>query len=295
MPFDLAKIEKIRKLAIQAIVSNDILMEKLILKGGSAIDLIHRFANRASMDLDFSIEGDFNSNEQAALRNQVEKLLKDTFLEAGMIVHDFILEERPKRIADHLADFWGGYEITFKVIEKARFEKLHGNMDAIRRQSISVHPSNSTAFRIQISKYEYCSPRVQKNIDGYTVNVYAPILLVVEKLRAICQQMAGYEKIVPTIKPTARARDFFDIYTLTQNAKINLMSPVNLELIQLVFSAKRVPLSYLARIGDYREFHRSDFISVEATVLSITELKDYDFYFDFVLSIIPKLESFRIE
>jgi hypothetical protein len=43
----------------------------------------------------------------------------------------------------------------------------------------------------------------------------------------------------------------------------------------------------------YREFHRQDWPSVEATVGP--ELRPFDFYFDFVLGIVKKLESLWIK
>lgn len=54
---DLRKIEQIKKLALIALFSDDDLMNTLVLKGGNALDLIYRVDNRASLDLDFSIEG----------------------------------------------------------------------------------------------------------------------------------------------------------------------------------------------------------------------------------------------
>lgn len=50
---DLILLEKIKKLAIISIVSDDELMEKLVLKGGNAIDLIYQVSGRASIDLIF--------------------------------------------------------------------------------------------------------------------------------------------------------------------------------------------------------------------------------------------------
>jgi predicted nucleotidyltransferase component of viral defense system len=290
MNLDLGKIEEIRKIAIQALVSDDTLMELLVLKGGSAVDLIHRYVERASMDLDFSIEKDFEKDKVGIFADLVKGLLEETYLINGYIIHDFHFEERPLKRPENMAQFWGGYEINFKVISKDHYDRLKGNEHAIRRESIPVHPSNSTKFSIQISKYEYCRNHiVRKSLDGYAIYVYAPELLVIEKLRAICQQMPGYEIFVPSIKPSARARDFFDIYTVMQYVSINLIDQSNRDLIKEVFGAKRVPLYYLKRIGDFREFHRSDFISVEATVKSKDSLENYDFYFNFVLSIVSGL------
>jgi len=70
-------------------------------------------------------------------------------------------------------------------------------------------------------------------------------------------------------------------------------SQENLELARQIFAAKEVPLQLLGLIEKYREFHRQDWPSVEATVGR--ELKSFDFYFDFVLGMVKKLESLWIK
>jgi hypothetical protein len=40
----------------------------------------------------------------------------------------------------------------------------------------------------------------------------------------------------------------------------------NLELVRLVFAAKRAPLSLIGKIKDFHDFHRPDFESVMDTV-----------------------------
>ena len=46
-------------------------------------------------------------------------------------------------------------------------------------------------------------------LDDYTIYVYSPTMIAIEKLRAICQQMPEYAL---QRRPSARARDFYDIY-----------------------------------------------------------------------------------
>jgi predicted nucleotidyltransferase component of viral defense system len=60
---DLELLERLKKLTIIAMVSDDYLMEKLVLKGGNALDLFYGISPRASLDLDFSMPDDFKSNE----------------------------------------------------------------------------------------------------------------------------------------------------------------------------------------------------------------------------------------
>jgi len=46
-------IDQIKRLVIKSVISDDILFEHLVLKGGNAIDIIHQITTRASVDIDF--------------------------------------------------------------------------------------------------------------------------------------------------------------------------------------------------------------------------------------------------
>jgi hypothetical protein len=107
-------------------------------------------------------------------------------------------------------------------------------------------------------------------------------MIVFEKLRAICQQMPEYRHIIGKSHGDARARDFFDIYTVVEHFEIDLTSVKNLELLTAIFDAKKVPLYLLNTISEYREFHRPDFYAVQSTIKPHIKLKDFDFYFDYV-------------
>ena len=71
--FDLR--EKIKKLVIIAMFSDDELMDRFVLKGGNALDLIHHVSTRASVDIDLSIADDFTPDERLALQGRMEKAL----------------------------------------------------------------------------------------------------------------------------------------------------------------------------------------------------------------------------
>jgi hypothetical protein len=45
-----------------------------------------------------------------------------------------------------------------------------------------------------------------------------------------------------------------------------------------------VPLELIGKIQDFREFHRADFQSVKDTIKPGVSLRDFDFYFDYVLN-----------
>ena len=96
--------------------------------------------------------------------------------------------------------------------------------------------------------------------------------------------MREYREIVRSSSQSARARDFYDIYLLIERYGIDLTTPGNFDLLKKIFVAKRVPLNLLAKIRETREFHREDFVAVKATVGDSAGLKDFDFYFDYVVA-----------
>jgi hypothetical protein len=67
------------------------------------------------------------------------------------------------------------------------------------------------------------------------------------------------------------------------NFAIDFESPPNLDLLRNVFDAKKVPLSLIGKIVHYREYHRPDFASVEATLKPNIQLETFDFYFDYLV------------
>lgn len=282
-------LDRIKRLALQAVVSDDYLMETLVLKGGNAIDLIYKVAQRASLDLDFSMSGDFDQETLAGLKNRISSQLSRTFEDAGFHVLDVTFSERPSKLPEDLRGMWGGYQIQFKVISKETLEKLGDDIEAQRRNATQLGPGGTSKFSIEISRYEQCEPKVAMDIDGYRIFVYTPALLVIEKLRALCQQRSDYKTIIPSATSKGRARDFFDICVLLDEFDIDLNSEENRQLLRVVFAVKKVPLEYLKEIHQDRNFHRLDFPSVENTVRFRKNLQSFDFYFDRVIKICDNL------
>lgn len=288
---DLERIERVKTLAIIAMFSDDYLMERLVLKGGNAMDIVHKVSARASMDLDFSIAGEFSGEELGSIEERVQRVLSDTFREAGFEVFDVKFLEKPQTVTPDMADFWGGYVINFKIIETEKHEQLAGDMDSLRRQAAVVGWNRRRTLTIQISKFEYCQPKQQALLEGYSIFVYSPEMIALEKLRTICQQIPDYRESVKSRSRTARARDFVDIYVLIEHYRIDVTTPSNTDLLKRIFNAKRVPLMLLGEIEEYREYHRPDFAAVRDTVKPGTTLQDFDFYFDYVVSLCGALKS----
>lgn len=277
---DLSQIEEIKRLAIISAFADDSLMETLVLKGGNALDIIYQVANRASIDLDFSIETDLEPID--VFSTKINRALTMIFGERGYIVFDVEIKEKPRIRGANTPESWGGYRLYFKIIEKDKYIGFKEDIGALRRNATVVGLDQAKKFSIDISKWEYCEKKQSFELEGYTIYAYSPEMIVLEKLRAICQQMPDYVKKIGK-SCTARARDFFDIHTVLEHFDIDLTSSENIDLLRRIFKQKDVSLSSIAEIKDYREYHRIDFAAVQDTVKPQVELRDYDFYFDYVI------------
>lgn len=283
-PRAVADHKHIRTIAITAIFSDDILYEKVCLKGGNALSLVHEIGVRTSLDLDFSIEGDFKDPEE--VKQRIFAALTDRYDAAGFSAFDLKFERRPNVSRDGQSPQWGGYMVTFKLMEKEKYKALRHDLEATRRDALVVGPDERRLFTIDLSKYEYTKGKVQVEVDDYTIFVYTPEMIIAEKIRAICQQMPEYLQQKGG-KP--RARDFFDIHSVLSQKNIDLASAANLDLTRNIFAAKEVPLKLIADIPKHREFHRPDWDSVRASAPE--DINDFDFYFDFVVQQTKSMHS----
>ena len=206
----------LKALAITAMFLDDDLRDVLVLKGGNALDLVYQVAFRSSADIDLSMEGEFETSKLDVITDKLERALINTFRQEGYQVFDVRFAERPATVRKHCRSFWGGYRVEFKVIETNRYEVLRPDMASLRRHASVVGPRQKRKLGIDISKFEYCSGKDRQEFGDFTIYVYTPEMLMFEKLRAICQQTPEYRRIVPGVTQTARARDFFDIYTINE-------------------------------------------------------------------------------
>ena len=288
-------LDEIKRLAIIALVSDDYLMETLVLKGGNAIDLLQagfpKKLSRSSYDLDFSMDDDFEDLEEIATR--IQRTIENTFQEKNLVVFDYRFTAKPKQLRDELKDFWGGYLVSFKVITVQEYERLEGNLEKIRSGAIAVRPNQSSKAEIEISKFEYVAGKMEVLVDGFSLFIYSPIMIVLEKLRAICQQMPAYAAIIPSHSPRPRARDFYDIQLIADQHGIDLDSDPHRQLAAMIFGAKKVPLSFLKDITGHAAIHRQDFQNVVDTLPASerAEVKSFDEYLAFVTSLAQPLTS----
>jgi len=280
---------QIRRITITALFSDDVLLERLVLKGGNALNLVYGLTLRTSLDLDFSMDSDFENVDEA--RGRLFRALKNRFDAVGYIVFDEQLEAKPRLDGEDKKPWWGGYELRFKLIERSKYQALKGQPEKLRMGATVTGTRQEKTFTVDLSKCEYTAGKAEQELDDFTIYVYTPEMIVVEKLRAICQQMPEYSH---RGRPAARARDFYDIQQVVNELKFNLGSEENLELVRQIFAAKQVPLSLLNRIGQHREFHRPDWPAVIAATSGA--LKEFDFYFDFVVAQVDEhLKSLWVE
>jgi hypothetical protein len=269
--------------------SDDRLMERLVLKGGNLLDIVYGVAPRASMDIDFSIDRDFDLSLQD-LRAIIEGALQKTFAEVGLVVFDFDMDTAPRKLSDSLKHLWGGYKIEFKLIDHTAFAALKNSGRSLQMSAIAVGLRGSPKVHVDISKYEYCNAKRMEVLDGYTIFVYPPQMVVAEKLRAICQQMPAYCELVKS-PPAPRARDFIDLCVVADHFGVQWNNSEFLDLVRSVFQAKRVPLELIQEIHCFRDFHAQDFPSVKDTLKPDFQLEPFDSYFDRVVECCRSLES----
>ena len=281
-------LHNIKLWAIQAMFSDDELLEQLVLKGGNAMALIHQISARASVDLDFSLKQDF-SEDIAIVKTRIEKTLVETFRANGLEVFDFKMVEQPKAISTDMKNFWGGYAVEFKLIATEIYSQHASDIEVLRRLAINL--GQGTKFLIDISRFEYIENKEHFDFDGTVIYVYSPLMIVCEKLRAICQQMPEYGPIIKRDRlGSARPKDFVDIFVLVNVLKLDLAGEVMQKNLTAMFEIKKVPLEFLDRIPNYYEFHLAGFPAVQSTVSPDFDLKDFDFYFKYVLAIVELLK-----
>ena len=210
----------------------------MVLKGGNALRLIYGLGSRSSLDIDVSIEEDFADVDD--IRRRLSEALTNRFRLASLHVFDLSFEPRPSTQIP--GEEWGGYQLKFKLIELTTRTRLRGDLEQIRRNAKVVGSSQQRIFTVDFSRYEYCASKREVEVDSFSVFVYTPAMIAIEKLRAICQQMEAYQK---RKNRQPRARDFYDVHLISGEGKTDLTSHENRELIRPVFTAKAVPVSLL--------------------------------------------------
>lgn len=279
-----------RLLAVQAIFSDDKLMEIVTLKGGNAMQLLE-LTTRASQDLDFSIKQGIKISEEVegAL---FKKSLTRIFQEHELTVIDFKFTSKPKKSKSHLPPYWGGYHIEFKIIQDEYYEQYRDNAQKLSTMAESME-DNKKKIEIDISLEEYTEPRIHLDIGEYTVYLYSPLMIVYEKIRALCQQLPDYQL---ASKEKTRARDLYDIYSaiikIEYAFKTDILNTENLYILKEMFAAKEVSYDLMLKIRDYKAELRKDYEErVIPQIPQGEEPPSFEFLFEYNLEIIEQLHK----
>ena len=276
-------LQQFKTWAIIALFSNDDLAEKFALKGGSALDLIYHINSRASVDIDVSMEKDFPPDELPEITAKLKTTFTDTFEEHGYTIFDFKFTPRPLHQDKKRDKFWGGYSLQFKIYPSDTFEEASLNMNRARLGAEVVGKNNSTVFSIDISKYEYCRNKTSTELEGFSIYVYTPEMIIYEKLRALCQQLPEYFINNGKFK-NARPRDFYDIYTVMINQSIEF-SDLNINTLEEFFNIKKVDLSLLSLLPKYYDVYIQNLPALVDTLTpEAQKVFDFDQCFNFVIS-----------
>jgi predicted nucleotidyltransferase component of viral defense system len=99
-------LSEIRRRVVVAMFSDDILFKRFVLKGGNALNLVYGFGKRTSLDIDLSLEQDFDDPQDSEKR--IVYSLKNRFAEIGVTVFDVKFEPR-QAIEIPEDQEWGGY------------------------------------------------------------------------------------------------------------------------------------------------------------------------------------------
>lgn len=274
--------------AIIAIYESKQLADLLILKGGSAMRLFDKQNTRLSIDADFSIENKLADSE--SVFNTMRQHLVSRFKTHDLHLIDFTAQKKPKRRQQGFPEWWGGWSCEFKLVDK-EYNALP--LETMRRYALVPAGANSPKIKIDLSEYEYCGIPRTAMLKGITIRAYSREMLVLEKLRAICQQHPEYPY---RQQAKNRARDFYDIYYLVTDATNRFIQYCK-DHLETVFNSKEVPLHILGALWNDDSFidgFRRGFTQVKDTVSE--PLQEFDFYLEstrfFVLDICPNAGQF---
>lgn len=279
--------DQVRKSILAAVCGDDWLFDRLVLKGGNALSLIYRIGDRVSLDLDFSMNGDFEDTEEAGAR--LKHALVNMFEPKGFHLFGFSFEAKPAVPVEY---WWGGYLCTFKLISSELAGKLAYSIDDMSRQAlVTDNASQRRKYTIEISRFEFVQAEVRPMGEGGDrIKVYPPALLAAEKLRALLQQHPDYPMISPATK-RSRGRDLYDILMISDAFALDIGS--HYDLVRAVFDAKHVDMDLLARLDDVRSLHEASWSDVESSVGD--RIEPFEFYFGFVRSIALRLHALWVK
>jgi hypothetical protein len=140
-----------------------------------------------------------------------------------------------------------------------------------------------------VSEYEYCGSIEKIKLEFVEVYTYSRVLLLLEKIRAVCQQHPEY-----SLKGIdSRGRDFYDIEKLWQKVLREKKTDEFIHDCKIhlpyVFESKQVSQELLIKIfdPDFLEIQKSGWETVKATVSE--GMDSFDYYVETLRDIISRM------
>lgn len=277
--------DEIRNTTLKAIFSNDQLNEKLVLKGGNALK-IYGIVERESQDLDFSIKETVRFSEEKEGK-EFQKSISEAFNNKGYFVNAFEFVSKPNIRHDSLPPYWGGYKITFTLLDVSLYQDVIASQDPENMKELNKYgiplERDGKKIEIDLSYDEYVENKEDYNLNGTKIYLYSPLMIVYEKIRASCQQLDEYPL---TKKTKTRARDLYDIYkSLTNSKHIDLRDQVlsfeNFYILENIFRVKKVPLSLMKKLETKKDDLKIDYEEKVLPQVSSRNHEDFEFIFDY--------------
>lgn len=264
----MVNIEDVVKETVIGLFSAPVVWDALVLKGGAALRMGEGIESRMSLDIDLSARDQII--DPSHFFAEAVKAIKHRFEPLGYDVVDAKHGTRPKR---PIRDDWRGWEFTFKLSDvEFKGEPLN------RRIKSALIPtgSNSSRIMVQISEGEFTDLTKEIKINGVSIKLYSEILIILEKIRAICQQHPKYKHSLNK----NRARDYYDIFQVYRKyRRVKGFHDELKKFIVPVFEAKEVPLGLLDDgmfDVDFLTTQKLGFPSVRDTVSG--PLEEFDYY-----------------
>ena len=274
--------DEMRNTILKAIYSDSDLKETLVLKGGNALKL-YNITDRSSQDLDFSIKESIRYEKENEGK-KLQDLISDAFQQVGFLVVGFEFIEKPKKRNKDLPPFWGGYKISFAIVDTEKYQDKIDLQDPDKMKELSKYgenlENNSKKIEIDLSYDEYVADKKSYDLEGTTIYLYSPLMLVYEKIRASCQQLEDYK----LVGNKTRARDLYDIYKiLTNTRQTNLREAVldqcNFYILENIFKAKDVPLELMLKLDSKKSDLAEDYKTKVIPQISADEIEEFDYIF----------------
>ena len=190
--------------------------------------------------------------------------------------------------------YWGGYKISFTIVDIEKHQDKIDSQDLDNMKELSKYgedlENNRKKIEIDLSYDEYVADKKSYDLEGTTIYLYSPLMLVYEKIRASCQQLEDYK----LVGNKTRARDLYDIYKILTNPKqANLREAVldqdNFYILENIFKAKDVPLELMLKLDSKESDLAEDYKTKVIPQIVSSETEDFDYIFFYNKDLFEKL------